>query len=99
MSTNKLNEMTSGQVFVRDMGKSEDGRRLTLLLGVVAGLPDEFQGETQYTLAGMPNWQKEFAGTDVGEQLTLRHEGAISHGKKFSGYRADQIVTYPIWRV
>lgn len=93
-----INDKVTGQLFVRDFGKAEDGRRMTMLIGVVAGLPDTFKGETQYTVEGMAGWMKEFAGTDRGEQLTLLNDSDIAQ-PKMQGHNAGQILTSPIWRV
>lgn len=81
----------SGQLFFRDMGEAADGRRLYLIVGLVA-FPESvpIKDEHQYTVMGAhyPGYLS----------FTMPEAYAVYPGVK-SGATPDDLVTSPIWQV
>jgi hypothetical protein len=79
----------SGQVLMRKVETSHDGRTLFAVIGLVAVPPgEEWQDGHQYTVLAFNN-----------EQLTIDLASAIDRQEETRGRPHDDCLTLPIWRV
>lgn len=79
----------TGQIIARNSCTDEDGRRIVMIVGVLAVPADDpelLKGEHQYTIVG------------TGHNLTILTE-AKDMTDELVGLRADQILCRPLWRV
>ena len=81
--------MTTGQVFVRETTKRVDGRRVVMMLAVVA-VDDDFSldGESKYTVVGEPDGCSFRVIPETGEPRP-----------EFNKLAIDDIAILPHWHV
>lgn len=91
----------TGTVFVREQSRrTEDDRRVVMLIAIVAGLDEKFQGEHMYAIASLPPLLEELWGGPLEpDMIRFLPEDVPIHDYKTGNYRADQILCLPIWRV
>ncbi len=91
-----------GTVLVRHYGSSslhdethqrggpKDGKKIVMLIGLVS-VPEDFQLKDDHMHV--------VVGDAKGLSLTFLADGAEKLGRPYKNYRADQLLTAPIWRV
>lgn len=98
MSQNKI----SGQLIVRNTSSSQKhvagpGRKLVMVFGVLA-VPEDFplEGEHQYAVLGKVD---ELRGVVTHILPDYGRDIAVAFKESVDGWRPDQLLTAPIWKV
>lgn len=82
----------TGQVIVRDTTTRVNGKRVLMVVGLLA-VPDDFlENHHQYTVAGNLNGYE-------GADLVLYTEHAVDRDELAKGTGLGHLLTQPIWRV
>lgn len=94
-----MNGELTGSLLFRDKGKHTDGRRLMLVVGLVA-VPDDIdiKPEHQYAVMTPPGILRRFSG---GEPV-LEIQADLSKGidrNNISGWRFEDVIREKIWPV
>ena len=90
-------KVLTGQLITRPAGKSQDGRDLVMIYGIVAVDPDSplKKEGMQYIVTGSSDFEQ--AGRIL--PINLHQDAAIDRSKETDGNTPGSVMMAPIWRV